>query len=179
MNIWVFLVGVSVGWGADRLYNAYIIQKKYADKDHADEDHADEDSEDNKAIETKVTKNDTIKAEVIENKPEEKDIAVENIKKENIKKEKAKKKEKEKPKARTKNTKKDSAEEIRDDLTQIKGIGPKVSKALYAMGIYNYEQLSSAPVDSLLKRLQETGGRFNKTTLLAIMERAKKASKER
>ena len=76
-------------------------------------------------------------------------------------------------------TEKESLEEIHDDLSQLKGVGPKLAEALDAIGIYNYEQLSEPPVDILLERLRETGGRFNRPVISVIMERAKQAAEER
>ena len=74
---------------------------------------------------------------------------------------------------------KESLEEIHDDFSQLKGVGPKLAEALDAIGIYNYEQLSEPPVDILLERLQETGGRFSRPAISVIMERAKQAAEER
>ena len=54
-----------------------------------------------------------------------------------------------------------------------------MAEALDAIGIYNYEQLSKPPVDILLDRLRETGGRFNRSAISAVMERAKQAADER
>ncbi len=63
-----------------------------------------------------------------------------------------------------------------DDLSKLKGVGPKLSTALEEIGIYNYEQLYTAPLDELLTKLKKTGGKFNKSALSAIIERAKLAS---
>ncbi|MCU7834196.1 MAG: hypothetical protein KZQ83_02995 [gamma proteobacterium symbiont of Taylorina sp.] len=76
-------------------------------------------------------------------------------------------------------TKKESLKEIRDDLSQLKGVGPKLAEALDTIGIYNYEQLSEPPVDILLERLRETGGKFSIPVISVIMERAKQAAEER
>ena len=109
---------------------------------------------------------------------EEKEITVENTNKE---KTKAEKSETEKKSLAEKEslTKKESLEEIHDDLSQLKGIGPKLAEALAAIGIYNYEQLSEPPVDILLERLRETGGRFSRPAISVIIERAKQAAEER
>ncbi len=111
-------------------------------------------------------------------KAEEKDGAVENLKK---KKTTAKKNETNKESLTNKKplTNKESLEEIHDDLSQLNGVGPKLAEALDAIGIYNYEQLSELPVDTLLERLRETGGRFGKPGISVIMERAKQAAEER
>jgi predicted flap endonuclease-1-like 5' DNA nuclease len=52
----------------------------------------------------------------------------------------------------------DAADELPDDLTRIRGIGPKIAEALAAIGITHYRQLASAQVDDLLVRLQEVRG---------------------
>lgn len=62
-----------------------------------------------------------------------------------------------------------------DDLSQIKGVGPKLEEALNKIGIYNYQQLSSSSVDALFVRLKEAGGKFNKSTIASIVERAQQA----
>jgi len=103
---------------------------------------------------------------------EEKEFAVENAKKEKTSAEKSKTEKKSL-------TKKKSLEEIHDDLSQLKGVGPKLAEALDAIGIYNYEQLSEPSVDILLERLRETGGRFSRPAISVIMERAQQAAEER
>ena len=65
-----------------------------------------------------------------------------------------------------------------DDLSQLKGVGPKLASALDEIGIYNFEQLSSSSVDTLLEQLRETGGRFTKASILSIVERAKLVTQE-
>lgn len=65
-----------------------------------------------------------------------------------------------------------------DDLSQLKGVGPKLASALDEIGIYNFEQLSSTSVDTLLEKLRKTGGRFTKASILLIVERAKLAAQE-
>ncbi len=112
--------------------------------------------------------NETLKVEA-----EEKNIAVKKVKK------KKTKTEKESSTGKESSTKKESLEEIHDDLSQLNGVGPKLAEALDAIGIYNYEQLSEPPVDILLERLRETGGKFSRPAISAIMDRAKKAAEER
>lgn len=63
-----------------------------------------------------------------------------------------------------------------DDLSQLKGVGPKLVGALDEIGIHNYQQLSSSSVDMLLEQLRETGGRFTRASILSIVERAKLAA---
>ena len=72
-----------------------------------------------------------------------------------------------------------AAEEKHDDLTQIKGVGPKLAAALDVVGIHTYAQLSRASADTLSERLQETGGRFNRTVISDIIERAKQVAEDR
>lgn len=69
--------------------------------------------------------------------------------------------------------------DITDDLSVLKGVGPKLEGALDEIGIHNYEQLSSSPVDELLERLRETGGRFTMASISSVVERAKLATAER
>jgi len=71
---------------------------------------------------------------------------------------------------------KDVTNDTTDDLTELKGVGPKLADALDQIGIYNYEQLSSSSVDTLLERLRETGGRFSRPSISSIVERAKLAT---
>lgn len=66
-------------------------------------------------------------------------------------------------------------DETTDDLSQIKGVGPKLVDALEEIGIYNYQQLSSSSVDMLLEQLRETGGRFTRASISSIVDRAKLA----
>ena len=65
-----------------------------------------------------------------------------------------------------------------DDLSQLKGVGPKLADALDKIGIYNYKQLSSSSIDSLLERLKETGGRFTRPSISSIVEQAKLAAQD-
>jgi len=75
-----------------------------------------------------------------------------------------------------KNLDKDSINDFhRDNLSQLKGVGPKLAKAFDELGIQNFEQLSSSSVDILLERLKKTGGRFTRTSLLSVIEQAKLA----
>jgi len=66
-----------------------------------------------------------------------------------------------------------------DDLSQLKGVGPKLAEALHEIGIYNYAQLSGSSVDMLLEQLRETGGRFTRSVLSSIVEGAKQAVEEK
>ncbi len=85
-----------------------------------------------------------------------------------------------KPKATTpskSNAKKEvkANEERRDDLSQLKGVGPKLADALDEIGIYNYAQLSDSSVDVLLEQLRETGGRFTRSVISSVVTGAKQA----
>jgi len=71
------------------------------------------------------------------------------------------------------------AEERHDDLSQLKGVGPKLADALDKIGIYNYEQLSSSPIDSLLEKLRETGGKFSRSAISSVVDRAQLAVDEK
>ncbi|HET6595965.1 MAG TPA: 50S ribosomal protein L21 [Anaerolineales bacterium] len=51
-----------------------------------------------------------------------------------------------------------------DDLTQIEGIGPKVSKTLIAAGISTFEALSNAKVEDIQKILTDAGLRMMDAT---------------
>ena len=88
---------------------------------------------------------------------------------------KAKPKEKAKPKPESIAKKK----ERRDDLSQLKGVGPKLAEALDEVGIYNYAQLSNSSVDMLLEQLRETGGRFTRSVVSSIVDGAKQAAEEK
>ncbi len=65
------------------------------------------------------------------------------------------------------------------ELETLKGVGPKLVEALDEIGIYNYEQLSSSSVDTLLEQLRETGGRFSRPAISSIVERAQLAANEK
>ena len=71
------------------------------------------------------------------------------------------------------------AEEGNDDLSQLKGVGPKLADALDKIGIHNFEQLASSSVDSLLEQLRETGGRFSGSAISSIVGRAQLAANEK
>jgi predicted flap endonuclease-1-like 5' DNA nuclease len=49
---------------------------------------------------------------------------------------------------------------VRDDLTRIEGIGPKIQELLYDAGILTWGQLATAPVDRLKNILHLAGERF-------------------
>ena len=93
---------------------------------------------------------------------------------------KAKPKEKAKPKPKSTAKKEVKADkERRDDLSQLKGVGPKLAEALDEIGIYNYAQLSGSSVDMLLEQLRETGGRFTRSVVSSIVDGAKQAAEEK
>ncbi len=65
-----------------------------------------------------------------------------------------------------------TAEEGQDDLRRIKGVGPKLEKALLGMGVSRYRQLASLSADELVERLRENGGGFNKKLIASVIEQA-------
>lgn len=71
------------------------------------------------------------------------------------------------------------AEDRHDDLSQLKGVGPKLADALDEIGVYNYEQLSRSSVDTLVEQLRKTGGKFSRPAILSIVERAQLAISEK
>jgi len=66
-------------------------------------------------------------------------------------------------------------EDCENDLSQLKGVGPRLGDAFNNIGITSYAQLSSASVDSLFERLKETGGRFTRPVISSVIEQAKQA----
>ncbi|HLA44138.1 MAG TPA: DUF4332 domain-containing protein [Aggregatilineales bacterium] len=48
--------------------------------------------------------------------------------------------------------------EAADDLTQLRGVGPRTAEALQAIGITSYRQIASASAENLLSRLQDVRG---------------------
>ena len=48
----------------------------------------------------------------------------------------------------------------RDDLTRIKGIGPKAAEILAAAGVSSYQALAATPVERLRALLDEAGSRY-------------------
>ena len=69
--------------------------------------------------------------------------------------------------------------ESHDDLSQIKGVGPKLNDALQEVGINSYKELANSSGDSLFEKLRETGGRFTKAAILSVVERAQLAVNEK
>ncbi len=49
---------------------------------------------------------------------------------------------------------------VKDDLTKVEGIGPKIKELLNADGIWSFVQLSNAEVSRLQKVLDDAGPRF-------------------
>lgn len=155
MNILViFAAGVTVGWVGDKLY-----RRLRASNNQADTELEAVAVEVGKTAESTGDKDDRSKA-----KP------------------KAKPKEKAKPKPKPESIAKKeirAGKERRDDLSQLKGVGPKLAEALDEIGIYNYAQLSGSSVDMLLERLRETDGRFTRSVISSIVEGAKQAAEEK
>jgi subtilisin-like proprotein convertase family protein len=55
---------------------------------------------------------------------------------------------------------KTSKKTVRDDLTRIEGIGPKIKELLYAGGIFSFNDLAHAKNDNLVKILKDAGPRY-------------------
>jgi len=70
-------------------------------------------------------------------------------------------------------------DEGHDDLSRLKGVGPKLEEALHAMGIHRYHQLAGLPADVLHDKLRESGGKFNRTVIVSVVEQARLASEEK
>ncbi len=49
---------------------------------------------------------------------------------------------------------------MKDDLTKVEGIGPKINGLLNDDGIYSFEQLADAKVSRLKKILADAGSRY-------------------
>ena len=164
MNVLIIVVaGVSAGWAAQKLYHVYFCRKKSSEEEDIDQ-HVVEENE-------KLTKKNSLS----ESEAVEEEVAVAaNVK---ILKKEAQKQVKKTGKKGEQSTQLEDGHV--DDLTQLKGVGPKLSEALEEIGIHNYEQLCEPSIDILLARLRETGGRFTRSALTAIVERAKLAAKER
>ena len=56
----------------------------------------------------------------------------------------------------------DEEEEVKNDLSVINGIGPKLHEALNNLGIYSFNHLIAADINELMETLKENGVRFNK-----------------
>jgi predicted flap endonuclease-1-like 5' DNA nuclease len=66
-----------------------------------------------------------------------------------------------------------------DDLSQIKGVGPKLAGALHEAGIHSHEELANSSADRLFEKLREAGKKFNRTAILSVVERAQLAVNEK
>jgi polyhydroxyalkanoate synthase len=58
-----------------------------------------------------------------------------------------------KPKTATKSTEKKKEKSISDDLTQLKGIGPKLSESLNAAGLFTYAQLAELSAETISEKI--------------------------
>lgn len=59
-----------------------------------------------------------------------------------------------------------AAASVADDLTELKGVGPKVAQALRALGITRFQQIASwtdADIDEIAPRLKTAAGRIKKS----------------
>ena len=169
--LFYFVAGASICWATNKLYHAFSSTKKN-DEVTAEKALTNEPATGNatKSATESTTKKESVANEV---KTKAKEVTTKKKTKKKIEKSKDKKvvpKNKESPPLKEKQV---------DDLSQLKGVGPKLAEALDEIGIYNYEQLSNPSLDLLLIRLKETGGRFSRPAITAVVERAKAASKER
>ena len=156
--LFYFVAGASICWATNKLYYAFSSTKK-----------------DDDVTKKKAFTKEPVTANSTESATKKESVANEvrtKAKKVTTKKKTKKKvsKNKESPPLKEKQV---------DDLSQLKGVGPKLAEALDEIGIYNYEQLSNPSLDLLLIRLKETGGKFSRPAITAVVERAKAASKER
>jgi predicted flap endonuclease-1-like 5' DNA nuclease len=149
MNILIFVTGVAVGFAADKLYHSLI-----ANRNHTSEDR------DLLALTEKNASGQDASAHV-ESSVSDATSETATAKDEST--------------AESVQQVQQNAEK-HDDLGQLKGVGPKLEEALERIGIYNYKQLSESPVDVLLEKLRETGGRFSRSVISAVVERAQYAS---
>jgi len=179
MNVLIIVVAsVSAGWLAQKMYRVCSACKKSKKEKDADQQEVKE----NKTLAKKSPVSDDSTKATVKSNVEETAVVSNTA---NAAKEKTSKKKE--AKKQVKKTKKapDKAEPTQlnddhvDDLSQLKGVGPKLSEALEEIGIQNYEQLYEPSMDLLLARLRETGGRFTRPALTAIVERARLAAKER
>lgn len=56
--------------------------------------------------------------------------------------------------------KSESVKSIKDDLTKIEGIGPKINQLLHNAGIYTFQDLAQSEYETLKSILHEAGERF-------------------
>ena len=145
-----FLAGVSIGLATDKLYHSLFVSRKHTD----DIDKG----EGGKGSEKKVpaAEKPAVKERIKESK-------VAEIKQASTRLEEVS----------------GVAGKSHDDLSQIKGVGPKLVDALNKIGINSYEKLANSSVDRLFENLRETGGKFNRAALLSVVERAQLAVNEK
>ena len=173
MNVLIIVIAsVSAGWAAQRLYHACFYSKNSRNQGE-DVDVQPAEEENQKITQTNTSSGSKAVAE-------EEAAAVVNAA--NVEKDKTSKKEAQtqvkKIEEKTEQPTQLEDDHV-DDLTQLKGVGPKLSQALEEIGVHNYEQIFEPSIDLLLARLRETGGRFTRPALTAIVERARLAAKER
>lgn len=65
---------------------------------------------------------------------------------------------------------------VKDDLTRVEGIGPKIKKLLNNDGIWSFKQLSMATVERIQKILDEAGPRYRMHNPKTWPEQAKLAA---
>jgi predicted flap endonuclease-1-like 5' DNA nuclease len=64
---------------------------------------------------------------------------------------------------------------VLDDLSSIKGVGPKLAQALDELEIQTFAALADYPVDDLLMQLKAMGGRFTHTAIQSVVSAAAQA----
>ncbi|MGV6818463.1 MAG: helix-hairpin-helix domain-containing protein [Thiotrichales bacterium] len=66
---------------------------------------------------------------------------------------------------------------VKDDLTRIKGIGPKLAQALGSAGITDYQKLADLDLDQLIEILAPSNIRFSKDAAQSWLVQAELAEK--
>lgn len=72
-----------------------------------------------------------------------------------------------------------SDDSVKDDLTKIEGIGPKIKGLLNDDGIWSFKQLSEASVERLQKILDNAGARYRVHNPKTWAQQAKLAAEEK
>jgi len=68
---------------------------------------------------------------------------------------------------------------VKDDLTKIEGVGPKIKGLFNDAGIWSFMQLSEAPLDRLEKILEDAGPRYRMHNPKTWAKQAKLAADEK
>lgn len=147
----LFLVGVGAGWTTDWLVHSFIINKKDAAPESEKGGHKHEHGHESESVEMEAEKDAEMAAAALETG----ELSAEP------------------------HQQADAPEEDNiDDLSLMKGVGPKLVESMNEIGIHTYHQLSKINADELYQQLQEVGARVvNKPSLSALAEQAKLAAK--